>query len=285
TVQLKISTMAARSSHRKTYPITASGAVDTDYTISYVAGTLTVTPVALTITANDQTKAYGAALPPLTASYAGFTNGDTAASLTTAATLTTTATAASHVAGNPFLVTASGAVDADYTINYVAGTLNVTPVALTITADSKVKAYGAGLPTFTASYSGLVNGDTPASLTTPPMLSANATAASRVSGNPYTITAAGAFDTDYTISYVAGTLTVTPVALTITADDQTKPYGAVLPDLTASYTGFVNGDTSDALTVQPKISTMASRSSHRGTYPVTASGAADTDYTISYVAG
>src|SRR5205823_2460057 len=136
-----------------------------------------------------------------------------------------------------------------------------------------------------ASYSGLVNGDTPASLTTPPMLSANATAASRVSGNPYTITAAGAFDTDYTISYVAGTLTVTPVALTITADDQTKPYGAVLPDLTASYTGFVNGDTSDALTVQPTISAMASRSSHRGTYPITASGAVDTDYTISYVDG
>src|SRR5207249_2607105 len=184
------------------YTITAAGAFDTDYTISYVAGTLTVTPVALTITANDQTKAYGAALPALTASYSGFVNGDTDVSLTTAPTLTTSAHADSHVAGNPFLVTASGAVDADYTINYVAGTLNVTPVALTITADSKVKAYGAGLPTFTASYSGLVNGDTPASLTTPPMLSANATAASRVSGNPYTLTAPGAFDTDYTIGYV-----------------------------------------------------------------------------------
>src|SRR5439155_6720231 len=153
----------------------------TDYTISYVAGTLTVTPVALTITANDQTKAYGAALPALTASYAGFTNGDNADSLTTAPALTTTATAASHVAGNPFLITAAGAVDADYTISYVAGKLTVTPVSLTITADSKAKAYGAGLPTFTASYSGLVNGDTPALLTTPPTLSANATAASHVS--------------------------------------------------------------------------------------------------------
>src|SRR5439155_17010354 len=190
-----------------------------------------------------------------------------------------------HVAGNPCSIAAGGAVDADYTISYVHGRLTVTPVSLTVTADSKVKAYGAGLPTFTASYSGLVNGDTPASLTTPPTLSANATAASHVAGNPYTITAAGAFDTDYTIGYATGTLTVTPVALTITADDQTKPYGAVLPDLTASYTGLVNGDTSDALTVQPKISTTASRSSHRGTYPITASGAVDTDYTISYVAG
>ena len=32
--------------------------------------------------------------------------------------------------------------------------------------------------------------------------------------------------------------------LTITADNQTKVYGAALPTLTASYTGFVNGDTS-----------------------------------------
>src|SRR5439155_15384140 len=194
-------------------------------------------------------------------------------------------TAASHVAGNPFSITAAGAVDNDYTISYVDGTLTVTPVSLTISADTKVKAYGAALPALTASYNGFVNDDTPASLTTLPTLTANATSASHVAGSPYAITAAGAFDTDYTISYVAGTLTVTPVALTITADNQTKPYGAALPALTASYTGFVNGDTSDALTDQPTISTTASGSSHRGTYPIKASGAVDTDYTISYVQG
>ena len=42
-----------------TYAITASGAVDANYTISYVAGTLTVTPAALTITADNETKVYG----------------------------------------------------------------------------------------------------------------------------------------------------------------------------------------------------------------------------------
>ena len=79
--------------------------------ISYVAGTLTVTPAALTITADNQTKVYGAALPTLTASYTGFVNGDTSASLTTQPTLSTTATASSHVAGSPYAITASGAVD------------------------------------------------------------------------------------------------------------------------------------------------------------------------------
>src|SRR5207237_8535141 len=142
--------------------------------------------------------------------------------LTTQPTVPTTATASSHVAGNPYAITASGAADTDYTIGYVAGTLTVTPVALTITADDKSKAYGAVLPALTVSHSGFVNGDTSASLTTQPAVTTSATASSHVAGNPYSISASGAADSDYTIAYVAGTLTVTPVALTITADDKSK---------------------------------------------------------------
>src|SRR5206468_3218800 len=188
--------------------------------ISYFAGGLTVTPVPLTVTADDQTKPYGAALPTLTASYAGLVNGDTPASLTAAPTLATTATASSHAAGNPFAITASGAIDSDYTISYVAGTLTVTPVGLTITADSKTKEYGAPLPSLTPNYSGFVNGDTAASLTTPATLSTTATAASHVSGNPFSITAADAVDDDYTIGYVDGLLTVTPVGWTIRSEER-----------------------------------------------------------------
>ena len=188
---------------------------------------MTVTPVALTITANDKSKAYGAAVPTLTVSYAGFVNGDDETKLTTPPTVTTTATAASHVAGNPYSVTAAGAVDSDYTISYVAGSLMVTPVPLKITADDKSKAYGAALPSLTASYDGFVNGDTSATLSlagnAPPTIVTTATAASHVAGSPYAITASGASDSDYTISYVDGALTVTPVALTITADDKSKP--------------------------------------------------------------
>src|SRR5207247_1469273 len=239
------------------YSIAAPGAFDTDYTINYVAGTLTVTPVGLTITADDQTKAYGAALPALTASYAGLVNGDTESSLTTAPTLSTAATANSHVSGSPYAVTAAGAVDTDYTISYVPGALTVTAVALTITADSKTKAYGAALPTLTARYNGLVNGDTPASLSTSPTLNTSATAASHVAGNPFSITAAGAADTDYTISYVDGVLTVTPVGLTITADSKTKPYGAALPMLTASYSGLATGDTPASSPTPPSLTARA----------------------------
>ena len=284
-----LTTTATAASHvaGSPYPITASGAVDADYTISYVAGTLTVTPAA----ADDHGRQPDQGLRRGAADADGQLHRlrqrrhvgqpDHAAD-------------ADHDGhrrqprrGQPYAITASGAVDADYTISYVAGTLTVTPAALTITADNQTKVYGAALPTLTATYTGFVNGDTAASLTTPPTLTTTATAASHVAGSPYAITASGAVDSDYTISYVAGTLTVTPAPLTITADNQTKIYGAALPTLTASYSGFVNGDTAASLTTQPTLTTTATAASHvaGSPYTITASGAVDADYTISYVAG
>jgi hypothetical protein len=123
--------MATAGSPVGTYDISASGAVDPNYSITYVDGTLTVSPAALTISADNQSKVYGAAVPTLTASYSGFVNGDTAASLTTAPTLSTTATADSPVGS--YAISASGAVDPNYTISYVAGTLTVNQAATVTT--------------------------------------------------------------------------------------------------------------------------------------------------------
>ena len=284
-----ITTTATAASHVAggPYLITASGAVDSNYSISYVDGNLTVTTAPLTITANNQIKSYGASLPTLTASYTGFVNGDTSASLSTPPSITTTATAASHVAGSPYNITGSGAVDTDYSISYVTGHLTITTVPLTITANNQTKVYGAALPTLTASYTGFVNGDTSASLATPPSINTSALASSHVAGSPYSISASGAIDTDYSISYVAGNLTILTAPLTITANDQTKVYGAALPTLTASYTGLVNGDTPADLGTAPTITTTALASSHvvGSPYAITIGGAADPDYTISYVDG
>ena len=97
----------------------------TDFTSAMGATTITVSPAMLTLTANNQNKAYGATLPALTVSYSGFVNGDTPASLTTQPTVTTTATASSP-AGN-YAITVTGAVDPNYTITYVNGTLTIAP--------------------------------------------------------------------------------------------------------------------------------------------------------------
>jgi histone deacetylase complex regulatory component SIN3 len=276
-----LSTTASASSHVGSYAITTGGAASSDYAISYVTGTLSITPAALTITASNQTKVYGAALPTLTASYNGWVNGDTPASLTTLPSIRTTATAASHVGS--YAITASGAGSSDYVISYVFGSLSVTPAALTITASNQTKFYGAALPTLTASYTGWVNGDTPASLATMPSISTSASAASHVGS--YAITVSGAAASDYAISYVFGNLSITPAALTITANNQTKVYGAALPNLTAAYNGWVNGDTAASLATLPSISTTASAASHVGSYAITVAGAASSDYAISYVSG
>src|SRR5207237_3934961 len=100
-------------------------------------------------------------------------------------------------------------------------------------------------PTLTASYSVFVNGDNASGLSSPVVLSTSASASSDVGSYP--VTPGGAASANYSLSFVPGTLTVTTAALTITADDKSKVYGATLPPLTASYSGFVNGDSASSL--------------------------------------
>ena len=57
------------------------------------------------------------------------------------------------------------------------------------------------------------------------------------------------------------------------------------PTLTASYSGFVLGNTASNLTTQPTLTTTATSSSPAGNYPITASGAFAANYSISYAAG
>ncbi|RYU91634.1 T9SS type B sorting domain-containing protein [Mucilaginibacter terrigena] len=266
--------------------ITASQAADATHSAAADAvQALTVDPAALTIKADDQTKVYGAAMPALTVQYTGFVNGDDESTLTTPPVVSSAGDETSHVAGSPYAITASGAANANYAISYTAGALTVTTAPLSIKADDLTKVYGDALPTLTVSYTGLVNGDTGASLTTPPVVNTMATSATHVLEGPVQITASGAVDTDYAITYTDGALTIDKAPLTITADDLTKLYGAAVPILTASYTGFVNSDTEANLTTLPTLTTTATAASGLGPYPITAADAAADDYAINYVAG
>jgi len=180
----------------------------------------------LTYTANTASSVYGSAISPLSGTMSGFVNGDTATTGT--ASYATTATSSSHVADGPFAITGSG-LSSVYNYKFVqaagnATAYSITPADLTITADNQSKVYGAALPTLTVSYSPFANGDTAASLTTQPNVTTTATAASHVAGSPYAINASGAVDSDYTISYAAGGLTVTPESITITAAANSKTY-------------------------------------------------------------
>jgi hypothetical protein len=81
---------------------------------------------------------------------------------------------------------------------------------LTVTADNVSKVTEAALPTFTATYSGFVNGEGPG-VVTGLVLSTTATASSPA--GTYAITASGATAANYAITYVDGALTVVPYLL------------------------------------------------------------------------
>jgi hypothetical protein len=238
------------------------------------AGSATPTPVSqsvapapLTVTAGDQSRLYGSTNPSFTIGYSGFVLDEGSTVLGGTLSFTTAATPASHV--GTYLITPGGLTAANYALTFVGGTLTVTPAPLRITVFNPSKVYGAPLPALIASYSGFLNGDTEASLATPPILATAAQAASPVGSYP--ITVGGAASPDYTITYVGAMLTVTPVHLTVSTDNKTKANGAPVPALTYTLTGFVNGETpaTSGVTGSPFLTTLATAASPPGSYPIT----------------
>jgi hypothetical protein len=80
-------------------------------------------------------------------------------------------------------------------------------------------------------------------------------------------------------------LTVTPVALTITANNATRIYGVPNPTFTASYSGWVLADGPAVLGGTSSFSTLAVASSAPGSYAITPSGSTSSDYTIAFTPG
>ncbi len=260
-------------------PSAATGGTFTasNYAISYIAGTLTVTKATLTITAEDKSKLYGAAMPALTYIYSGLVNGDIAP--TTLPAISTTAVLSS--AAGTYPISVSSAADANYTINYVVGTLTVNKVPLIITAENKTKVYGAANPILTYTYSGLVNGDL-ATATWPTILT---TALPNSTVGTYPIIPSAATDANYTITYVEGTLTINKAPLTITAKPHTITYNGtaysggngVIP------TGLISGETINNLTGTLTYAGTSQGAKNVGTYTIIPDGLSSPNYNINYV--
>jgi len=224
--------------------------------------TLTINKAQLTYVANAATKVYGSANPVLGGTVTGFKYADNLAGSTTGtASFTTTATTTTGI-GN-YAITGSGLTAANYTFVQAATNatrLSITRKELTITADNIEKFAGAVLPTFTASYSGFVNGETQTVVTTKPALSTTATADSPV--GTYDINAAGAVAANYSFKYVKGVLTIKPgaptdISLAAVTLYENRPSGtnagtlnSVSPDPSATFTYTLvpgAGDTDNSL--------------------------------------
>ncbi len=193
---------------------------------------------------------------------------NTATILLSEPTVTATATGGgiSPLGSGTHLVEASYPGDSNYSSS-VSGTAGLTASVplLVITASSASMTYGGTPPTITPSYSGFVNGDTAASLTTQPTCSTTAT--SHSPAGSYPSTCSGAVDSNYTITYVQGNVTVGKASLTITASSGTMTYGGTPPTVTPSYSAFAGSDTVASLTTAPTCSTTASSSTPGGDRP------------------
>jgi len=211
----EITCEATATSPVGTYPITITKGSVTNYNVTYVAGTLTITKAPLNIAADTYSKKQGKDV------------------LTKLPTVSCEATESS--APGEYPVTVSGAEAPNYDISYSNGKLIVVDAdAVIVKANSYTREYGETNPMFEyATEGGALEGV--------PEITCEATATSPVGTYPIFITKGSV--TNYNVTYVAGTLTITKAPLTIAAGTYTKKQGEAMPEFALTYTGFKNDET------------------------------------------
>lgn len=175
-----------------------------NYTATLLQGTLTITPVPLTLTAAGATRAYGQTNPVFTGTVAGLINGDNIT-----VSCATPAASGSPVGAYPIV---PSPVDPDrrlgnYTLSLTNGTLTIAQALLTVAAADATRAYGQTNPVFTGTIAGLASGDNITAA-----YSCLATPASPLGSYPIVPSPVdpGNLLTNYQVSLINGVLTVTP---------------------------------------------------------------------------
>ncbi len=283
-------------------------AADSNYTISFTGSTLTITPAALSVTANPETKVYGTADPALTDTPAGLvdqtadgvTIDDTAASvLIGSPSRAKFGTLAGEQVGDYAINQGTLAADNDYTMTFTGATLTITPATLAVTANPQTKVYGTADPTLTDTPAGLVDqtvdgvtiDDTAASVLNGSLSRALSGTLPGEQVGDYAISQGTlAADSNYTISFTGSTLTITQAALSVAAKPETKVFGTADPALTDIVAGVVDS-TVDGVAIDDTAATALSGHLARAAGDTVAGGpyairqgtlAADSNYTISF---
>ena len=256
--------------------VTASRVGNSTYSAaSPVTQGFTVAPAVLTVTAASPNVAYGQAIPALTYTLSGFVSPDTAAVVSGAPSESTTATSTSAPGGYPVTIAQGTLSAANYTFNFVNGTLTIAQTAQTITFGVLPNVpYGTAPITLTATASsGLA---VSYSVTGPATVSGSKLTITGV--GPVTVTASQAGNADY------GAATSVRQSFNVTAASQAITFGALpnVPYGTAPIT--LTATASSGLAVSYTVTGPATVSSSKliitgvGPVTVTASQAGNADY-------
>ena len=187
-----------------TYTVVAHYAGSANYAAAdSVPTSFTITPQAITVTANPQTKVYGTADPALTYQ---ITSGSLVSGDSFSGSLTRVP---GENVGSYAIEQGTLTAGSNYDLTFVGANLLITPAPLTVTANNQTMVYGGAVPALTYTYTGLVNGDSSASFTGS---LATAATSSSSAGSSYAITEGTLAATgNYKIgTFTSGMLTVEP---------------------------------------------------------------------------
>ena len=268
TVSGALDSAATVTSNIGSYGVTqGSLAASANYLLTYVDGSLAVTPRPLGVAADAGSRLYGDANPALTFVATGLVNGDIlSGALDTAATVTSSV--------GTFAITQGTLANTNYAISYTGANLDVLVRPITVTGDTLGRLYGDANPALTYSVggAGLVNGDLlSGTVDTLATLTSNIGVFAVTQGS---LTASA----NYMLTYVDGALNVTPRPLAVAADLSSRLYGDANPAFTYATTGLVNGDT-----LTGTLDSLATIVSNVGLYSINqATLSASTNYLLTY---
>lgn len=183
-----------------------------------------------------------------------------------------------HAGANQVLSTTFTPTDSlNYATTTLSTLLTVNQASLTVTADDKSKIYGGADPVLTYTVGGLVNGDTTAALSG---VVVTTTTGSAATAGDHAITPTSGVAADYSVINVNGTLHVDKAAaLTVTADDKSKIYGAAEPVLTYTVSGTTYyGDAAQSVVSGVLLSTATGALATAGDHAITATGGTSANY-------
>jgi hypothetical protein len=258
-----------------TYDIVIGRGTESNFNVTYVKGTLTITKAPLTISAGTYTKKQGDPMPDFTLTYDGFKNNETKEVLTKQPTVSCMATKVS--APGEYAVKVSGAEAQNYAISYTDGKLVVTEAdAVTITARSYTRQYGDSNPFFEYDVIG-------ASLDGEPEIVCEANEQSPV--GTYDIIIGRGTESNFNVTYIKGTLTITKAPLTVSVGNYEREVNQENPVFIITYAGWKNHEDESVLNVKPIVTTEATRDSKVGTYDIIIKGGEAQNYDFEYVNG
>ncbi|MDD2698242.1 MAG: MBG domain-containing protein [Arcobacteraceae bacterium] len=247
-----------------TYTVTASGE-DENYNLTFVDGSLVIGKKVAIVTANSDTVTYNGQAQTISGFTAtGLVNDETIEVLDGVSGTTATGTNAGTYN------TALTGTDENYNLVFEDGSLVIGKKDATVTADDLTKIYGSQDATLTYTATGLVGSDT---------LTGSLTREVGENVGEYVISEDTTLaNSNYTITFDNGTYTITPKAITVTAQDKSKLSGEIDPALTFVASGLVGNDT-----LNGKLSRTTGESV--GNYAISKGSLANSNYVLNFVNG